>query len=71
MTPTAHAIEAIKQAADVHGVSALAREAGVPYTTVKSFSDRNWSHKNLDLLDKLAEAATRLSTSPPQAEPAA
>jgi hypothetical protein len=60
MTQIYQTIETIRQAADLHGVGALAREAGVPYTTVKSFSDRNWSHKNLDLIDKLVNAAGRL-----------
>jgi nucleoside phosphorylase len=61
MTSIALTIKNIEKAADAHGIGALAREAGVPYTTVKSFSDRNWSHKNLDMLDKLANAAVRLS----------
>jgi hypothetical protein len=62
MTKINQTIETIRQAANLHGVGVLAREAGVPYTTVKSFSDRNWSHKNLDLIDKLVGAAGRLGS---------
>jgi hypothetical protein len=65
MSEIAAAIESIKTAAERVGLANLAREAGVPYTTVKSFADRGWSHKNLDAIEKLATAADRLS--PPKA----
>lgn len=60
MTGIAHAIETIRTAAERVGLADLAREAGVPYTTVKSFADRGWSHKNLEVIEKLAGAADRL-----------
>lgn len=43
------------------GLAELAREADVPYTTVHSFSDRNWSHKNLEVIEKLVAAADRIA----------
>lgn len=55
------AIQNVKAAAQTYGLSALAREADLPYTTVKSFADRDWSHKNLDTVRALIGAADRLS----------
>lgn len=43
------------------GLAKLAQEAGVPYTTVHSFSRRGWSHSNLEVIDKLANAADRIA----------
>ncbi len=61
MSEIATAVDTIRAQADRLGLAALAREAGVPYTTVKSFADRGWSNKNLDVVEKLAEAANRLA----------
>ncbi|WP_292229393.1 hypothetical protein [Brevundimonas sp.] len=61
MDPIFAIIPNIKAAAEAHGLAALAREAGVPYTTVKSFSDRNWTHKNLEIITALNGAAVRLA----------
>jgi hypothetical protein len=61
MSEISSAIESIRQAAGKAGLVELAREAGVPYTTVHSFSNRQWSHKNLDVLEKLAGAAQRIN----------
>lgn len=54
------AIEDVRKAAEANGLAALARESGVPYTTVKSFADRDWGHKNLDVVRQLAAASRRL-----------
>lgn len=61
MDPIQTAINDVKRAADARGLRALSDESGVPYTTVKSFSDRQWAHKNLEVLRKLAAAAARLN----------
>jgi sugar phosphate isomerase/epimerase len=61
MDPIQTAINDVKRAADAKGLRALADESGVKYTTIKSFHDRDWSHKNLEVLRKLADAARRLN----------
>lgn len=60
MTEISHTLEAVRKTAERVGLAEFARAADVPYTTVKSFSDRGWSHKNLEVLQKLADAASRL-----------
>ena len=61
MTQVNDIINNVRRAAETHGLAALAREADVPYTTVKSFSDRGWSNKNLQVIDALARASNRLA----------
>jgi lambda repressor-like predicted transcriptional regulator len=61
MSDIANAIACIRRAADRSSVAELAREAGVPYTTVHSFADRKWSHKNLEVIQKLEKAAERIN----------
>ena len=61
MTQVNDIINNVRRAAETHGLAALAREADVPYTTVKSFSDRGWSNKNLQVIDALARASDRLA----------
>ena len=46
--------------ADRVGVTRLAREAGVPLSTVRSFRDREWCLKSLPTCEKLIAAADRL-----------
>lgn len=61
MTEITAAIERIRRVGDRKGgLADLAREADVPYTTVRSFSGRGWTHKNLAVIEKLAAAAERL-----------
>lgn len=61
MTQIASAIDRIRRVAGARGgMARLAQEAEVPYTTVHSFSQRNWSHKNLEVIEKLAAAAERI-----------
>lgn len=60
MSQIADTIKAVRLTADRVGFAKLALEAGVPLTTVRSFAGRNWSHKNLETLEKLAQAAQRL-----------
>jgi hypothetical protein len=60
MSPVAQAIVAVRQSADRVGLGELARVAGVPYTTVKSFADRGWENKNLEVLERLYAAAKAL-----------
>jgi hypothetical protein len=43
------------------GVTRLAREAGVPKSTVRSFRDRDWELKSLPTCEKLIAAADRLA----------
>ncbi len=61
MDPISETISTIRTAAETYGLAALARDADVPYTTVKSFADRDWSHKNLDVVRALGRSALRLS----------
>lgn len=62
MTDFTAALEAIRQIGDQKGgVSLLAKEADVPYTTVQSLKDRGWSNKNLEVLAKLAAAAEKIA----------
>ncbi|MFC5374012.1 hypothetical protein ACFPIF_15720 [Brevundimonas faecalis] len=57
-------ISNVRTAAKTHGLAALAREADVPYTSLKSFSDRGWTNKHLLLLQRLDTAAHRLTSGP-------
>lgn len=62
MTEIEQALERVRVVADRKGgLAKLAQEAGVPYSTVHSFSQRNWSHKNLEVIEKLAAAAERIA----------
>lgn len=61
MSQIATTIDAVRQAAERDGLPRLALEAGVPYTTVKSFADRGWQNKSLAVFEKLADAAGRLN----------
>jgi precorrin-6B methylase 1 len=62
MTEIEQAVQRIRDVADRKGgLVKLAAEADVPYTTVHSFSQRNWSHKNLEVIEKLAAAAERIA----------
>lgn len=61
MTEIEQAISRIRAVAeDKGGLARLAQEAGVPYSTVHSFHQRNWSHKNLEVIEKLSAAALRI-----------
>lgn len=60
MTCIDSTISAVAATAKRVGLGVLAAEAGVPYTTVKSFADRKWSHKSLSVIKALAEASERL-----------
>jgi hypothetical protein len=42
------------------GPARLAREAGIPITTVRSFRDRDWELKSLPTCLKLIAAAERI-----------
>lgn len=61
MTEITAAVDRIRRVADRKGgLTLLAQEAGVPYTTVHSFSQRGWTNKNLDVIEKLVAAAERI-----------
>jgi len=61
MSEIASAIEHIRAVANEHGLPELAREAGVPYSTVHSFGKRGWSNKHIEVIEKLSAAAKRLA----------
>lgn len=62
MTEIEAALQRIRTVADRKGgLADLAREADVPYTTVHSFSERDWQHKNLEVVEKLVAAADRIA----------
>ena len=72
MTEIGSAIERIRKVGDRKGgLADLAREADVPYTTVHSFSERGWTHKNLAVIEKLAAAAERIEARGSEDEAAA
>jgi precorrin-6B methylase 1 len=66
MTEIAAAVERIRNVGRRKGgLALLAQESGVPYTTVHSFAQRDWSHKNLEVIEKLVAAAERIEASLP------
>ena len=42
------------------GLTALAREAGVPESTVRSYRDRDWQLQSIPICEALIAAANRL-----------
>jgi len=60
MSEIENVLNEIRQAAEVVGIPALAQEAGVPLTTVRSYAERGWTHKNLAVIQSLSAAAKRL-----------
>lgn len=55
----------VGRVADRVGVTRLAREAGVPLSTVRSYADRGWTQNGLPICDKLIAAAERLERALP------
>jgi hypothetical protein len=53
----------VAEIAEVVGVTELAREAGLPLSTVRSFRDRGWALKSIPNCEKLIAAAERLERS--------
>ena len=53
-------LPAIRRVAAEKGVAALSKEGGVPYTTLRSMEERDWSHRSIDNLVKLTDAARKL-----------
>lgn len=60
MTQLTDTITRVRTAAEQVGLREFARIADVPYTTLKSFADRGWSNKNVLVLQKLADAASKV-----------
>ena len=58
-------MQRVGRVAEKVGVRELAREAGVPLGTVKSFRARGWSVKSLSNCEKLIAAADRLESGTP------
>ena len=54
------AMERVGRVADRVGVWALANEAGLPLSTVRSYRDRGWTAEPLVACEKLIAAAERL-----------
>lgn len=70
MPDIASTLSSIKVLADEIGLAELAREAGVPYTTLRSFAERDWSHKNLEMVERLANVVRlRQQQTPGQGAP--
>ena len=53
-------MERVSRIADIVGIGELAREAGMPASTVRSFRNRGWVLKSLPNCEKLIAAAERL-----------
>lgn len=51
----------VGEIAEIVGLAELAREAGMPRTTVRSYHDRDWRLASLANCEKLIAAADRLS----------
>ena len=66
MQTVAEGMERVAQMAERVGVAELAREAGMPQSTVRSFRDRGWALKSLPNCEKLIAAAERLERSQAQ-----
>jgi hypothetical protein len=60
MQTVAERMARVGRVADRIGVFRLAREAGVPLSTVRSYAARGWTTNNLPICDKLIAAAERL-----------
>lgn len=60
MQTVTEAMERVGRVAERVGVSALAREAGVPESTVRSYRNRGWTAEPLVACEKLIAAADRL-----------
>jgi hypothetical protein len=60
MSVTLAGMERVARIAERVPLTTLAREAGVPVTTVRSFRDRGWVLKSLPTCEKLIAAAERL-----------
>lgn len=69
MTELQSAVRRIKIAAKTTGLVGLSKEAGVPYTTVHAYAKRNWSNKNLDVIEALVAAADRIAARDAGIEP--
>jgi hypothetical protein len=54
----------VARVADRVGVLTLAREAGLPESTVRSYRDRGWVLKSLPNVEALIAAAERLDARP-------
>lgn len=62
MTEIEQALARIRAVANRKGgLAELSREAEVPYTTIHSFHQRDWQHKNLEVIEKLTAAADRIA----------
>lgn len=60
MSATSPIIDLIRTAAEKVSLVEFAKEAEVPYTTAHACKQRNWTHGQLETLDKLAAAAERI-----------
>lgn len=60
MSEIENVLSEIRLAAEAVGIPVLAAEAGVPLTTVRSYAERGWTHKNLAVIQSLSAAAKRL-----------
>jgi len=69
MTDIEDAVREVRENADRFGLVALAREAGVPYTTLHTFARRGWRLKSLDMMESLIAAGARLNAEPEAASP--
>lgn len=57
MTPTPEVISRITKAIKARGAPAFARDAGIPYTTLRDWQKRGFCPSGLDTLEKITRAA--------------
>lgn len=58
------AMQRVARVADRVGVTMLAKEAGVPESTVRSIRSRSWKPKSIPICEALIAAADRLDGLP-------
>lgn len=69
MSSISEHIERIRAVNETAGTAELARQAGLPYTTVVDWKARNFRPRSVDIFEQLAEAADALSTTSHTAAP--
>lgn len=61
MTDFATTIERLRAISSVRGgMAELHKKSGVPVSTIVSFAKRDWTHKNIATIVRLAEAVEKI-----------
>lgn len=61
MTDFSTTLERLRAISSIRGgKSELHRKSGVPMSTIQSFAKRDWTHKNIETIVRLAEAVEKI-----------